>query len=189
VRSLTGIAILTISALFLIGCAQPRTDGPLADRPSFDGCIPVPADGQLFISSFTIDPNNPDGDSELTIESVNYTSLTDEVLQVTPVLASIEDVVPGWIAPSGEATFESLGFTELPVSYDPEGGIVAVGLLVQLAGDITSDEATPVLTADSFQYNIEGVGTFITESHRSVWLTREPVESESFCAAFNAANQ
>ena len=188
-RSLTGIAILAVSALFLMGCAQPRTDGPLADRPSFDGCIPVPADGQLFISSFTIDPNNPEGESSLTIESVSYTSLTDEVLQATPVLASIEDVVPGWLAPSGEATFESLGFTELPASYDPEGGIVAVGLLVQFADGITADEAAPVLTADSFQYSIDGLGAFITESHRSVWLTREPVESEGFCAAFNAANQ
>ena len=93
---------------------------------------------------------------------MSYTSLTDEVLQATPVLASIEDVVPGWLAPSDEATFESLGFTELPASYDPEGGIVAVGLLVQFADGITADEAAPVLTADSFQYSIDGLGAFIT---------------------------
>lgn len=182
-----GIAILAVSTILLAGCAQPRTDGPIADRPSFNGCIPVPAGGQLFINSVTIDPADAEGGQEMTIDVVRDSQRREGVIEVTPVLASADDFIPGFLVPSGDPFFEGLEFTRFPASFTPEDGIVSVGVLVQFADDVSADGSEPVIVTDGIEYTIEDLGTFVLESRRSVWLTREPVESDEFCAAFHQA--
>lgn len=185
--SIIRMALLAVSVFLLVGCAEPRTGGPLADRPSFNGCIPVPAGGQLFINSITIDPTEAEGRLEMTIETVRTSHSDNGVLEVRGVFASAEDFIPGFLVPSGDDFFDGLEFTELPALYSPEDGVVAVGVLVRFRDDITADGSEPVVTTDGVDYKIEGLGAFATESHRSVWLTRESVESNDFCAAYGEA--
>lgn len=183
------VSLALFSVFLVVGCAEPGTRGPLADRPSFNGCIPIPAGGQLFINSLTLDPNEAEGSQEMTIEAVRSSHSGKGVLEASAVLVSAEEFTPGFLVPSGDAFFEGLEFTELPAIYSPEGGVVAVGVLVQFEDDVVADGSEPVLTTTGVEYRVESLGTFAAESHRSVWLTSESVESDGFCAAYEEATR